>query len=360
MQPDSLTYKILVIDDDNSFSKLLEKIITDEGYLFKRATSGQEGLDTAHAWQPSLVLLDLGLSDMDGMDVLQKLRSELAFENTPIVIVSAYSDEKRYKECLSSGATDFIEKPINPVKFIIKIKIILENFLYRNKVNELNAKLSRERKLLGKYFSLDFVEQVLNEEISVNLGGENLDAAILFFDIRKSTNIAEQLAPDQFAEFLNQLFTDIMDLIYGCKGSVNKMLGDGILATFGCPVPSDADIHNCVRCALEIREYMNTFNSFRPKYLKNPVKAGMGIAAGSVFAGNVGSVRRMEYTVLGDPVNLASRLESLTKFFEVDIIIAGTIRDALGEKIKIEKIDVANIRGKIKEIDMYHLKGWSV
>jgi adenylate cyclase len=149
----------------------------------------------------------------------------------------------------------------------------------------------------------------------------NRKVTILFFDIRNSTGIAESLEPDKFASFLSEIFTDIMDLIYGCGGSVNKLLGDGMMAAFGCPLSTDYDAYNAIKTAVMIQEYLGTYNDVKPDYITQQVEVGIGIATGTVFAGLIGSVHRQEYALLGDSVNIASRLESLTRKTEENILI---------------------------------------
>lgn len=236
-----------------------------------------------------------------------------------------------------------------------RIKTLLELKRTRLEVEWMKQRLKNERRLLTKYFSEDIVEGILQDEQANSLSGRHQEATILFFDVRKSTAIAENLEPRIFAEFLSEFFTDIMDLVYGNHGSVNKLLGDGIMATFGCPVPSANDVLNATKCALQIRNHLATFNDVRPDYITEPIRVGMGIATGKVFAGNIGSVRRMEYTVLGDPVNLASRLESMTKEAGVDILIDGNTRHRLGNLIKCRKVQHSGVRGKMQEIEIYSL-----
>jgi adenylate cyclase len=119
----------------------------------------------------------------------------------------------------------------------------------------MKQRLKNDRKLLTKYFSEDIVEGILQDEHANSLSGRHQEATIMFFDVRRSTTIAENLEPQIFAEFLSEFFTDIMDLVYGNHGSVNKLLGDGIMSTFGCPVPTEHDVLNAAKCALQIRNH---------------------------------------------------------------------------------------------------------
>ena len=178
-------------------------------------------------------------------------------------------------------------------------------------------------------------------------------ATILFFDLRNSTGIAEQMDSATFASLLSDLYTDIMDLIYGNHGSVNKLLGDGILATFGCPVAVGNDAVNAVNTALQIQDYLNTFNDVRPEFLIEPIRAGIGIATGIVFTGVLGSVRRQEYAVLGDAVNIASRLEGYTKTAGCPILIEDITYADVKDSFTCSRVTQACLRGKEKKITIY-------
>jgi PAS domain S-box-containing protein len=224
----------------------------------------------------------------------------------------------------------------------------------RLQIREERRNLISDTMLLSRYMSEDVVNYV--QETGKNpLETGKRKVTVLFFDIRGSTRIAEGLDPDLFAGLLNDVFTDIMDLIYGCKGSVNKMIGDGLLATFGAPIATATDPLNAVQAAQEIQNYLQTFNDVRPEFLEEPLRAGIGIATGTVFAGVVGSVRRQEYTVLGDAVNIASRLESLTRSAPVSILMDETTYLAVKDDFPCRKIFSGRVRGREAKILVYGL-----
>lgn len=226
------------------------------------------------------------------------------------------------------------------------------------KIEELENSNIKQKNALEKYFPQNVVKKILEEDGDVcGLRGEHLEASILFFDLRGSTKIAESLEPILFSQFLSELFTDIMDLIYGNGGSVNKLIGDGIMATFGCPYSLGDDALRCAKSALDIKEYLHTFNDVRPEYLKEPISGGIGIATGKVFAGYIGSVRRMEYTVLGDPVNLSSRLEALTKEYSGSILIDKNTLEKIASEAIFSTVGSIDIRGKSNSIDIFSLNG---
>jgi len=219
----------------------------------------------------------------------------------------------------------------------------------------LNAKLDRDRVNLAKYFAHDLVDKILKEEMSTDLGGAEIEATIMFFDIRGSTTLAERIGAKAYTDFVNNLFEDIMQIIFDEGGSVNELLGDGILATFGCPDPTSKDASNSVRAALGIRECVQKFNSI-PENLEvigDPVRYGMGIATGHLFSGNIGCHLRLKYAVMGDPVNLASRLEHLTKNLDTDLIMDGNTAAKLPPEMNARKLGRGRVRGKNMLVDFY-------
>ena len=341
--------KILIIEDDPDQSLLLERQVTGMGYTVRLCNDGAAASGVVTEWRPDLILMDLHLPGITGIEVTERLRKSHAGKKTPIIMMSGSFEEARVVEAFEKGVDEYINKPLRMKELAIRITSML-----RLKRNE--QQLEKEKSILTRYFSEDFVEQVLQEKIDANLGGTKLTASIMFFDLRYSTRVGEELDPHDFSEFMNNILTDVMDLVFGNKGSVNKMLGDGLMATFGCPVPGEKDTWNAVKCALDIREYLRTYNEVRPDYLKDPVRAGIGIATGKIFAGNIGSVRRMEYTVMGDSVNTAARLEALTKKAGKDIFIDGPTRDALQDFLRVRPVKVqSGIRGKLQEVRVFYL-----
>lgn len=199
------------------------------------------------------------------------------------------------------------------------------------------------RDVLGKVASGEVVEQLLAGHIA--LGGVELDAAVMFTDLRNYTALAERLTPTQNLQLLNEYLTAISAEVEGRGGVVDKYLGDGMMAVFGAPVPRPDDVQRAVEAALSIR---GRVAALRPRMdelgLPHP-EVGIGLNAGRVVAGNVGSPTRLNYTVLGDGVNLASRLEGLTKRYLVPIVAGSSVREAT-TGIVYRELDKVRVRGR--------------
>lgn len=349
--------KILVVDDDEIQRSILKKIAENEGCQLRLTDKAGEARRLAREWKPDIILLDIYLPDGNGIELLNELRENENHQNTIIILMSADRSEQTIVSGLLRKANEFISKPIPVVELVLKMQNLLELKRAREELELLNSRLLQEKQLFSRYFSNDVVERIVNGDLHSKLEGEMLEASVLFFDIRNFTTLSESLQPNQVADFLNRIFSDIMDVIFANGGSVNKMMGDAILATFGCPETSPNDARNALNCALAIEDIVHLFNEGRPGFIKNDIECGTGIATGQLFAGNVGSYRRMEYTVIGDVVNVAARLQELTKKATVRIIIDGRTLELAGDEFKVQKIRLKNVRGKNDSISMYALKG---
>lgn len=344
---------ILVIEDDADQGQLMQTLLNRNGFEAHIVTSGHAAMESLDGWMPDVILADLNLPGMDGIETARLIRSNKRLASVPIIMMSSDSDEETVVRALSRGVDEFIGKPVRTGELTVRIGNLLDLKENERRLSMLSEKLELEKTILSRYFSDDFVEGVLSERISPKLGGQNLEATMMFFDLRNSTGIAEYMSPGDFSNFLSKLFSDLYDLVLASGGSVNKFIGDGLLATFGCPVSGRDDAFNAVACALKFRDFFAMYNEYLPAELKDSLGYGIGIASGPVFAGNVGSYRRMEYTVLGDPVNLASRLESLTKKAKVDIFLDGRTREKLGDRFRFKRLLHSSIRGKEQAVQIF-------
>ncbi|MBL8018273.1 MAG: response regulator [Leptospirales bacterium] len=352
---------ILVVDDEmdvgQMFLQRYQKHVDEGTYVFQFASNGLEAL-TQIKENPEIgvVLLDLRMPELDGFGFLDRAKD---FKNSmKTIIMTAYGDSMKIRGAMNRGAFDFLTKPLDFGDLDATLaRAVLDSAQDEERKERLD-RLTREKEILRRYFSDDVAEKIMKMDNRDRMIGENHHATVLFMDIRNFTQISEKLPPLQVAEFLNLLYPDIMELILGRSGSVNKLIGDAIVATFGVPFRTEKDALHAVEAAIAIRDYVIRFNGFKPDFLRDfPIRIGIGITTGPVFAGNIGSFRRLEYTVIGDTVNTASRLQNLTKKAEVDILIDGaTLRDA-GVQLQTREIRVRSIRGKTEKIDVYALMG---
>ncbi len=216
-----------------------------------------------------------------------------------------------------------------------------------------------EREMLketfGKFVSKDIAELVLSGK--VKLGGERKSATIFFSDIRDFTSISEKLEPEEVVEFLNQYMTRMVNCIEVTNGVVDKFIGDAIMAVWGAPVSYGNDTENAINGALMMRNELAGFNKGRGGSKKPLIRIGCGINTGPVLAGQIGSEERMEYTVIGDTVNLASRIEQLNKPFGTDILISQETCALVRHKFIVEPMQKIMVKGKTEPQQIYAVLG---
>ncbi|EMO23984.1 adenylate/guanylate cyclase catalytic domain protein [Leptospira santarosai str. HAI134] len=208
---------------------------------------------------------------------------------------------------------------------------------------------------LGRFVNKEIAEMVLKHELT--LGGERKMCAIFFSDIRSFTSISEKLQPEEVVEFLNEYMTEMVHCVNETHGIVDKFIGDAIMATWGAAKTSDKDAENAVNGSLMMREALLKFNQGRGGEKKPIIQIGCGLNYGPVIAGQIGSEQRLEYTVIGDAVNLASRVEALNKPFGTDILITQNLLDHVPDIFNVEKMQSIKVKGKEEPQVIYAVLG---
>ena len=212
------------------------------------------------------------------------------------------------------------------------------------------------RATMGKYMTAAVMERAMAGDIV--LGGETLTVTILFSDIRSFTTLSEKMDdPQALVKLLNEYFTEMVGIVMEHDGVVDKYIGDAIMAVFGAPVPKETDALNAVKAAVRMRQALRKLNARLTARGVDPIKTGIGIHTGSVVAGNIGSDRRMEYTVIGDAVNLASRLESSTKELHVNVLISEDTYNLVKDHVQTRAVKEILVKGKTKPVMTYEVLG---
>ena len=213
----------------------------------------------------------------------------------------------------------------------------------------------RVKDTFNKFHNKEIADQILSGE--VKLGGERKEATIFFSDVRGFTGMSESMEPEQVVEMLNEYMTRMVAIIRAHGGIVDKYIGDAIMAIWGVPIGKPNDNYNAILACLEMRKDLAKLNELRISRGQVALKIGMGLNRGSVIAGNIGSNEKMEYTVIGDSVNLASRMESMTKTYGSDFLISKNVYEPVADRFIFKQDKSAHVKGKSEPIEVYRVLG---
>jgi adenylate cyclase len=209
------------------------------------------------------------------------------------------------------------------------------------------------RASLARYLSPQIVDQVIKKNVQVNLGGDRKVVTVLFSDIRNFTRISESLPPDKLVELLNEYFTEMARIIFENQGSLDKYIGDAIVAVFGSLIPLESPGRTAVQAAIQMMKEMSSLNERWKNRYGFRMEIGIGINTGEVFLGNVGSPERMEFTVIGDTVNIASRFSDVAKAGQ--ILITKETLSNLGPEIKYTELPPLEVKGKTGKLEVFEI-----
>ncbi|MDD2717255.1 MAG: adenylate/guanylate cyclase domain-containing protein [Candidatus Wallbacteria bacterium] len=208
---------------------------------------------------------------------------------------------------------------------------------------------------LQRYVSKQVADKILANRDSLVLKGEKRLVTVMFADIRGFTPLSEKLAPEKLVETLNQYFEIIVDVIFRYNGTLDKFIGDAVMAYWGAPISQENDVLNAVCAAQEMRNRLLEFNEKRAKKGLEQISLGIGLNTGEVIAGNIGAVKRLEYTVIGDDVNTAQRIESQSKGMEV--LISEKTYEIIRKHLKVEEMEPASLKGKAQPVRIFKVLG---
>ncbi|MGD1859577.1 MAG: GAF domain-containing protein [Leptolyngbyaceae cyanobacterium] len=218
--------------------------------------------------------------------------------------------------------------------------------------------ISQEKRMkttLYRYMTPGVAERVMALGEDMLMRGERRDVTVLFSDIRGYTTLSENLEADKVVELLNAYFETMVEAVFTYEGTLDKFIGDAIMAVYGAPLPLPNHAWSAVQSALDMRQRLVLFNSERREKQQPEVRIGIGISSGEVVSGNIGSQRKMEYTVIGDGVNLSSRLEGVTKQYGCDIVLSEHTYELCEDLIWVRELDKTRVKGKTKPVSIYEL-----
>jgi class 3 adenylate cyclase len=317
----SKSCNILAVDDDALNRGVIERIVSRKGHTVTLASGGKEALQKIKDGSFDLVLLDIMMPDVDGVDVLREIRQHHSMSALPVIMVSALDDSDKVVELLELGANDYVTKPIDAKVLQARVKTQLNVVISHKKIHNLSEDAKRRNKLLlslfGRYVTEDVARNLVSSPRASKIGSQLEEVTLLFADIRGFSDATERLAPEKVVILLNNFYDVMIDVVEKFNGTIDKLMGDEMLVTFGVPKTRDDDIERALACALSMQLAMAEVNERNKAQRLPEVQLGIGVNTGEVMVGNVGSEKHASYSVVGKEVNLAASLEAHAKGGEI-------------------------------------------
>ena len=319
--------KILAVDDEPDFEALLKqrfrRQIRSGDYAFRFARQGEEAL-TVLADDPDieLLLLDINMPVMDGLTLLSVLQQR----QMPVraIIVSAYGDMANIRTAMNRGAFDFVTKPVDLNDLEITVRKTLDEIARVRDLDRRRAAAERARSNLARYFSPNLVSLLAEQDQP--LGPVRRETvAVLFADIVGFTRMTERMEPDAVVGMLREFHEYMAAEIFACGGTIDKYIGDAILAVFGLPTAGPDDAANALCCAGRMLAALERWNAERSARGEPALAIGIGLNYGPTVLGDVGSDQGLSFTVIGDTVNTAHRLQVLTRTLQTQLVVGHTL-----------------------------------
>jgi two-component system sensor histidine kinase ChiS len=335
----SHTPRLLIIDDDPMMQSLYKAIFEAEDYICDQVMNGAEALKLVKSNIPyDLVLLDILMPNMSGHEVCRLLRQEYLLSELPIIAVTAKKEEEDLLKGFSLGVNDYLKKPFTQRELLARIRTQL-------KLLEINRSFQR-------FVPREFLQVLRRESIVKIAMGDQVEGemTVLFADIRDFTQISEQLNPQDNFRFLNDYLQQMTPIIRQHNGFIDKFVGDAIMALF----PGNPD--DAIQAAQAMVERAAAM-SVSTDDSQLPIRIGIGLHTGRVMLGTIGDSLRMDVTVISDAVNLASRLQDLTKTYGCSITMSSeTLQKCiLKDNFAYTHLGEVRVKGKLNETVVYRV-----
>jgi adenylate cyclase len=350
---------ILAVDDLPDNLEILRLRLESQGYQVATAADGLEALQRLRELDPDLVLLDVAMPKLDGIEVVRSMRADPALNATPVILVTAKSDTRDVVEGLDAGADDYLTKPFEHTALLARVRSMPRIKKLRDEVHAQAAELAawnrtleqrvaeqlREIKRIEKlkrFLSPQIAELVISLGVDLALESHRRDIPVLFCDLRGFTAFAESAEPEEVMRVLGEYHSCLGRLIHKFEGTLDRFAGDGVMVLFNDPLPCVDPQLRAVLMALEMRDRVATLGANWRK-LGHDLGFGIGISYGFATLGRVGFEGRTDYSAIGSVVNLAARLCAEAK--DGQILVDGKVHAAVEDFAEVDAIGDLNLKG---------------
>jgi adenylate cyclase len=364
---------ILAVDDTPQNLDLLARRLRSQGYEVAMAGDGEEALARVAELEPDLILLDIMMPRLDGIETVRRLKADAAHRHIPVILVTAKSDPRDVIEGLDAGGDDYLTKPIDHAALLARVRSMLRIKALHDTVQDQARELAAWNQLLERRVA-EQVEQIGRMErlrrflppqvanlVLAGQGGPDpleshrRDVTVVFGDLRGFTGFAETAEPEEVIAVLRQYHNAVGQVVLQFEGTLERFVGDGVLVLFNDPLPQQDHAGRAVKMSLHMRECIHALAEGWRKQ-GHDLGFGIGIAGGYATLGSVGSEDRLEYSVIGTVPNLACRLCGEAK--PGQILLAGKVFASVQDKVEVIPVGDLKLKGFHNPVPAVELVSW--
>jgi class 3 adenylate cyclase len=361
---------ILIVDDTPQNLDLLARRLQSQGYDVATAADGEEALDRVKEIAPDLVLLDIMMPKLDGIETVRRLKADEALRHIPVILVTAKSDPRDVVEGLDAGGDDYLTKPVDHAALLARVRSMLRVKALHDTVQDQARRLAEWNQMLEQRVA-EQVEQIARMErlrrflppqvADLVIAGHGdvdpleshrRDVTVLFGDLRGFTSFAETAEPEEVIAILREYHAAVGELVLRYEGTLERFVGDGVLVLFNDPIAQTDHTERAVSMALDMRSGIQTLaEGWRKR--GHELGFGVGVARGYATLGSIGFERRLEYSVIGTVPNLACRLCSEAR--PGQILLTQRVLASLQDKIEAAPVGDLTLKGFHKPVPAFQL-----
>lgn len=301
---------LLIADDDAGNRELLQRLLEPSGFRLAFAVNGTETITLMEREDFDAVLLDIQMPEMDGFEVLSRLRESGRLGNTPVIVVTGLQEEQDAVRCIENGAEDFLSRPIRPALLMARLNASLEKKRLREKV-------------FAQHFTPELARELARNPDPMKMQARHAEVSVMFCDIRGFSSVSEKLGPSQTIAWLGGVMGEFSSIVIDHGGVLVDYTGDEMLAMWGAPNEQPDHAELACRAALEILARLPAISDQWRPFVNGETQVGIGVNSGDALVGNVGTHRKFKYGPLGTVVNVASRVQGATKYLGTSLLLTG-------------------------------------